>query len=398
MHNTFSYQNINTGRQVEIDIIKAVSVVVFMILCHVYEYDTEGYTSTFSWVSDELLGGLAAPVFMFAMGFGMKYSRNHSLKSQYWRGVKLLTYGQLLNIFRYAIPNQLHWVITGDESYLVSHALNFSSDIMQFAGLSFLLVTLTWQLKFSSSMTLLLAVLMSLIGNVLEGVQTDCYAFDQFLGVFWGTETESYFPLFNWFLFVAAGKMFGKWYKRLADKERFYAISAPISALCFAGFIYVTSSTDPGLFRFHEVTHHGFCWMRLPDVLACISCFPVMFGICYWISLALPEKTLRYVCHPSVYVNQYYNLSWVLIMFVPFFYVGTNDWQHVLIWLFVMLFTILGVVAYNKWFRTQLETFFGHHPYFWTAVVWIVSLSFAIYAFVTYSSFPNEFNGYTSIC
>lgn len=86
MHNTFSYQNINTGRQVEIDIIKAVSVVVFMILCHVYEYDTEGYTSTFSWVSDELLGGLAAPVFMFAMGFGMKYSRNHSLKSQYWRG------------------------------------------------------------------------------------------------------------------------------------------------------------------------------------------------------------------------------------------------------------------------------------------------------------------------
>lgn len=394
MKKLFSDQNLNTGRQVEIDIMKAVTVVFFMILCHVYEHDTDGFESTFTWISDMLLGGFAAPVFMFAMGFGMKYSRSRNLNSQYWRGVKLLTFGQVLNVFRYLIPNQLYWSITGDEFYLRSHALNFSSDIMQFAGLAFLFMTLTKQLKFSSFQTLLLAVLMSLIGYVLEGVQTGCYAFDQLLGMFWGTETESYFPLFNWFIFVAAGRLFGKWYKRLPDKGRFYAISAPISALCFAGYLYVITCTEPGLFGFHDEALHGFCWMRLPDALACMSCFPIMFGICYWISQLLPEKSYTYISHPSTYINPYYNISWVVIMFLPFFYVGTNDWQFALIWLIVMLLTILGVVIYNKWFRTPFETFFGRHPYFWTAVAWIVSLSFSIYAFATYSTFPNVFNGY----
>lgn len=395
MKKLFSSQEVNTGRQVEIDLMKAVTVAFFMILCHVYEHDTNGFESTFTWVSDVLLGGLAAPVFMFSMGFGMQYSRSSNLQKQYWRGVKLLTFGQALNIFRYAIPYQLYWSFTGDDLYLRSQALNFSSDIMQFAGLAFILVALTKQMKLSCVQTLLLAILMSLVGSLLAGVQTGCYAFDQLLGMFWGTETESYFPLFNWFLFVAAGRVFGKWYRRLTDKGRFYAITAPISALCFAGFTYVIAYTEPGFFRFNDEVGHGFCWMRLPDLLACMSCFPVMFSICYWISQILPEKSHKYLCHPSVNVNPYYNVSWVVIMFMPFFYDGTNDSQFVLIWLVVMLLTILGVVIYNKWFRAPAETFFGRHPYIWTAVVWIVSLAFAIIAFATYSTFPNQFNGYT---
>ena len=395
MKKLFSDQNVNTGRQPEIDILKAISVVIFMILCHVYEEDTVGYVSLLSWTSDELMGGLAAPCFMFAMGLGMKYSKSRNLHSYYWRGVKLLTFGQLLNIFRYALPNQLHWAITGDEYWLSAQALNFSSDIMQFAGLSFLLVTLTWQLKFSSIHTVLLAIVMSMVGSLLEGVQTGNYAVDQLLGLFWGTETESFFPLFNWFIFVAAGKLFGKYYRKLQDKGRFYAITAPVSALCFAAFVYVISSTEPGFFNFHDETGHGFCWMRLPDALACISTFPAMFGICYMVSLILPEKVLQVVCHPAVHINQYYNISWVLIKLVPFFILGINDMQHIEIWLVVMVLTIIGVIVYSKWLKESTETFFGRHSYLWTAVVWIVSMAFAIYAFANYSSFPNEFNGYS---
>lgn len=395
MKKLFSSQEVNTGRQVEIDMIKAFSVVVIMILCHVYEHNTEGFESTLSYIADGYLGGIGAPVFMFAMGIGMKYSRSRNLQKQYWRGVKLITFGQLLNIFRYAIPFHLNWSITGDEYYLRSQALNFSSDIMQFAGLAFILVALTKQLKFSSFHTLLLAVVMSLIGYGLEGVQTGCYAFDQFLGMFWGTETESYFPLLNWFIFVATGQLFGKWYKRLTDKNRFYAITVPISALCFGAYSYAVTFIEPGLFRFNEVSGRGFCWMWLPDVLGIMSGFPVMLGICYWTSLLLSEKTLKYICHPSVNINPYFNLSWVVIMLMPFFYVGTNNMQFVLLWIVVTLLTILGVVVYNKWFRTPVETFCGRHPYFWTAVVWIISLSFAIWAFVTYSTFPNQFNGYS---
>lgn len=395
MKKLFSREEVNTGRQVEIDIMKAITVAFFMILCHVYEHDTTGFDTTLTWISDEFLGGLAAPVFMFAMGFGMKYSRSSNLKKQYWRGVKLLTFGQALNILRYALPYQLYWSMTGDEIYLRSQALNFSSDIMQFAGLAFLLVALTKQLKFSDLHTLIFAVVLNLAGTLLAGVQTGSYAFDQLIGMFWGTETESYFPLFNWFIFVAAGQLFGKWYRRLTDKSRFYAITAPVSALCFAAFTYIVAFTEPGFFCFNDEVGHGFCWMRLPDVIGCISCFPVMFAICYWMAQLLPEKTHKYLCHPAVNVNPYYNVSWVVIMCIPFIYDGTNNEQFIELWLVVMVLTILGVVIYNKWFRTTAEAFFGRHPYFWTAVVWIVSLAFAIRAFATYSTFPNQFNGYT---
>ena len=148
---------------------------------------------------------------------------------------------------------------------------------------------------------------------------------------------------------------------------------------------------EPGVLRFSD-SPRGFCWMGLPDALACISTLPAMFGICYWLSLVLPEKVITCLCHPSVHVNQYYNISWVLIMFVPFFFTGTNDWHLALTWLVVILLTILGVVIYNKWMRDTVEDICGRHPYFWTAVVWIISMTFAIYAFASYSAFPNVFS------
>ena len=72
---------------------------------------------------------------------------------------------------------------------------------------------------------LLISIAMSLMGTFLEGVSTGCYPVDQILGFFWGTYSESYFPLFYWFIFVAAGHWFGEKYQFLRDKMQFHTVS-----------------------------------------------------------------------------------------------------------------------------------------------------------------------------
>ena len=73
----FSKTEVNTGRQLEIDFLRALCV-VNMILVHVFEECVDEPGGFFT-VLDVLqtLGG--APVFMLCMGISIRYSRNRSV-------------------------------------------------------------------------------------------------------------------------------------------------------------------------------------------------------------------------------------------------------------------------------------------------------------------------------
>ena len=114
-----------------------------------------------------------------------------------------------------------------------------------------------------------------------EAKRTGCYPADQFLGFFWGTESESYFPFFNWFIFVATGQWFGDKYQFLQDKKRFHAISLLIGALLCATYIYVSFNVEQNIFK------------------------------------SLTSEI--YLGHPSRHINQYYCISWVIIQFIFYF-------------------------------------------------------------------------------
>lgn len=73
---------VNTGRQPELDVAK-VAAILYMVVIHVYEeMSVVNYwvrpDSLFRTVLEFLGGPLAAPVFMFAMGVGMVYTRHRS--------------------------------------------------------------------------------------------------------------------------------------------------------------------------------------------------------------------------------------------------------------------------------------------------------------------------------
>lgn len=389
----FNKEKVNTGRQPELDILKALIVVFGMTMVHAWDWDTTLFESTFTYFVNELGGGVYdAPIFMFAMGIGMKYSHRQSVHKALWRGIKLLTFGQVLNLARYALPFFIRAHFQGDSLGSSLQVLNFSSDIMQLAGLSFILVAITWKLKMTSGQTVILAMIMSIAGTMLEHVETGNYPLDQLLGLFWGTDTESFFPLFNWFIFIAAGQWFGRWYIRLENKKLFYCILVPVSAIATAIFYGIQMYTDSTIFGVVEVER--FCWMQLQDAIMLIIMFGIPMGICYAISCILPKGTVKILSHPSYHINQYYNVSWFWIMMGSLVLGVTTNTGLILCWVVIVCLTILCVVVYDNFLQSQTERFCSNHSLSLTIIVWVVSLTIAGHAFATHTIYPNIFNNY----
>ncbi|WP_458404220.1 heparan-alpha-glucosaminide N-acetyltransferase domain-containing protein [Methanobrevibacter sp.] len=108
MSGLFLNKKVNTGRQMELDIAKAFSI-IFMIFLHVLMV-VGGFENTVSPTYNFIIGQVlgrpcAAPVFMFCMGVGIIYSRHSQWDSMIKRGVKLYLLGILVNIFEFILPN-----------------------------------------------------------------------------------------------------------------------------------------------------------------------------------------------------------------------------------------------------------------------------------------------------
>ena len=135
----FADTKVNTGRQPELDVMKALCV-FGMIMTHVFLDLGENVMPTV--VDDYSTEFFGASTFMMCMGIGMCYMRRQSPKNYVIRGFGLLTIGQFLNILRNAIPNLIAWWITGKQFFIANALLVIQADILTFAGLTFLLMAL----------------------------------------------------------------------------------------------------------------------------------------------------------------------------------------------------------------------------------------------------------------
>ena len=106
----FSDSKVNTGRQQELDLLKALCV-VGMIFVHVL-LDL-GKKVMPGVVDDYLTEFFGGATFMISMGIGMCYMRRQTPSSYLIRGFGLLTIGQFLNILRNCLPNLIGYWVTG---------------------------------------------------------------------------------------------------------------------------------------------------------------------------------------------------------------------------------------------------------------------------------------------
>lgn len=137
----FSDQVIRTGREHELDWARAFAI-VFMVLIHVFMFLCAFEENNIIYIIVCYLGSPpAAPVFMFVMGISMVYSRKNTPALLAKRGIGLLVMAYALNAARATVPYAISRAM-GEEFFLTLAEALLLGDIMQLAGLSFLLMAL----------------------------------------------------------------------------------------------------------------------------------------------------------------------------------------------------------------------------------------------------------------
>ena len=311
-------ERINTGRQPELDVAK-VFAIVYMVVIHVYEeMSVVNYwarpDSVFRVVLEFLGGPLAAPVFMFAMGVGMVYTKYRTPRAFAIRGLKLLLASYILNVVRMTIPFFLAR-LAGDSwgSWTVVDTIGVV-DILQFAGMAFLLTALLE--KFRAGRWVVLAVALALQGLGLYFLNDFYYlppAAKYSLGLLFHTNTNIAFPLTLWYVYPAFGLCFGEYLQTVGDKRLMYNRIALVAAAGLLGMSAAMRHLGWSPVDIFALAGDAYYIQHLPGALWTLAVIGLQLFVCYRISLVLSEPLARGAESVSRKLNTVYLVQWVII-------------------------------------------------------------------------------------
>lgn len=305
--NMFAPEEINTGRQYEMDIAKAMAI-IFMVLCHTLEMLSDWTNELLILILDDVLGGpFAAPVFMFCMGMGIRYSRKNTPQDLFKRGVKLLVIGAVLNIFRHLIPLLIALFMQAVSLKELIYRV-VGVDILQFAGLAFISLSLLLYFNVKPGWIAGIALAASLLGSLLRNVSTGHFLTNLLCAFFWRSDWNSYFPLLNWFIFPVGGYLFGGLWRHCKDKKAFYRLVTPVCCVISAVYLFYSYPTGD------IYTAHLYYGVSTIHALFFFAVIMATLGISYFMT-ALPERIVKPLYWMSYHVNSIYCIHWVILGF-----------------------------------------------------------------------------------
>lgn len=153
-----------------------------------------------------------APTFMFLMGFYFIYARPKPWRYYLTRGVQLILLGYLLNILRFLVPAEFILALNVPVEVFTpwTPLLFFKNiDILQFAGLSLIILTAVRHYIKRPVYILLIMVSAALAAPYLWGINSGFAPLDWVLDLLWGDGIYVTFPLFPWLVYPLSGYFFG---------------------------------------------------------------------------------------------------------------------------------------------------------------------------------------------
>lgn len=305
----FDKNKINTSRQIEVDLARGFAALL-IIICHVGLYLGSPNNTGLYTFSDIIGSETGAPIFMAVMGISIIYSRNQSPKSMAIRGLKLFLGGYLLSVFRTLIP----MLVFGNINEWCELPAFFVVDILQLAGLSFLLFALFKKIKLPSWAILIISLIMVWIGqhviSMPEPLTTNEWA-GYFINLFFPITEWSCFPFFTWFFFPAFGLFFGEILIRCKKKNVLYGILLSIS---LAGMLHVYLKFYL-FYPYYTSYYYGnnFYYMGILNVL--FASLFVTFALSFWhfAGKILPGFIKTFLTFLSKNLNVFYVISWIFV-------------------------------------------------------------------------------------
>lgn len=305
----FDAYEVNTGRQTELDIAKGFSI-IFMVLVHVHMCFSDWSSSFLNMLLSGILGGpCGAPVFMFCMGVGIQYSRSNQPLDCFKRGCHIFLIGILLNFLRYYIPSFFVKLLTATPIHLYDFYNLIIVDILHFAGLFFILISFFKKINLSHLSLGILALLLSICGQLLNEIPCQNAYLSLVANLLWRSNSNSYFPLFNWFIFPAAGYLFGFWLKRCHDKQLFYRTIFPVTfPLSVLFVIYFIAG--------HRNTARLYYGIGTVDALFVLSLIFTIISIWYFVPMS--RRFIQFMSWLSKHVNSLYCTHWIIALYLQY--------------------------------------------------------------------------------
>lgn len=251
----FNREPVNTGRQRNIDLFKALSIFC-MVMCHVVMFTSSEYGFGYEF-ADVWLGSVTgvAHGFMLCMGVGMAFTHKNSPKDFILRGITLLVLAYVLNMLRGGL---LCLILGAETQKTVSYIL--LNDILQFAAIANIAVGLLKALKFKNINIFLVGLVLSIVATFIPAVDFGNYYANDFIGFFIPTvgygatfaeegalSTISTFSFINWFVFVGAGLVLGDIIQRVKNLDKMYKwfaiIGGIVSLVYLVPFIIIKNTT-----------------------------------------------------------------------------------------------------------------------------------------------------------
>lgn len=308
-------KELNTGRQFEIDVVRAACVIV-LIVYHVFEMVTTAREGPlFLKLAVYYAGNTLTGLFIFCMGIGIVYTTHGTPAAFAKRGIKLLLQGHLLvfccaGFFLLISRNY----VNEEDIYTL-----FATDILAFAGLVFLLTSLLTKLKFRPWHFLAVALAFQAVAAVFSGTFDESHLVVRYLigTLFYpGSPDISSFPLFPFFIYVAFGMVYAEMLKRTANKRYFYLRSAicGVAVCSILSIIYKIIRFDIIESSFYDAYHASV----FPAAIWYISQSVVWIAICYPVSLILKGKARNAVVYLSRNITNIYVIQWPLFQLLFF--------------------------------------------------------------------------------
>ena len=213
----------NKNRILGLDLVRGMSVLL-MIPVHCMLI----YASMDTWETS-ILGKIiqvvekGTPMFLVVMGISFAFSSRNTFSTTIRRGLKIASFGYLLNIARFIIPLLLGGIpdsfitingLTVGDSYNFMFFL-LLGDILQLAGISLLLLAFINKFSKNKYVILSIALLIVFFTKELSGYRPGIPLLDYICDLLWGNQFNVYFSVFPWTSFILIGLFFGKWYKEL---------------------------------------------------------------------------------------------------------------------------------------------------------------------------------------
>ena len=254
---------------------------------------------------------------MFAMSIGMAYTRHNTPKEFIIRRIKLLILGFIVNTM-YFLSNY------GAGVPLEYSLLSFlANDILQFAGLSFILIGIFKRYNVRIKI-FAISVGFSLVATYFSDFTFSNMYLNQLLGNLIETHGQnivSCFPILNWFIVPVCGMLLGENLISCNDKDELYSrIIRPTHVLTIVliivgfitleGMFSVTGGTVPEKLEYLHAS--------LPDIVILIIVTLFIASFFYFLAKRLSPGVIDFVKKISINVTVIYLIQWALILFLTY--------------------------------------------------------------------------------